>query len=284
MSNYPLVLFDRNSFDATSREKFSRYIYDYYYIHGRTFAWRENITPYGVFVSEIMLQQTQTNRISEKFDSWMSTFPSFQALASAPFDQVLESWMGLGYNRRALWMHNAARHISDVYDGKLPHDPDCLVQLKGIGKATSCSMVTFAYNIPTTFIETNIRAVFLALFFFDAQDPISDSELFPLINATVDQVNPRLWYYALMDFGVYLKKILKNPSRKSSGHKAQSTFSGSKRQLRGKALRILFEKKSINFAYMENLLNDERAKSVLDDLIKDGLISKKDDHFFVGVQ
>jgi len=185
-----------------------------------------------------MLQQTQTDRVLKKYEHFLSSFPSFESLAQASLKEVLAAWQGLGYNRRGLALQSIAQIIIREYAGNLPNNPTVLINFPGIGKATASSICAFAFNMPTLFIETNIRTVFIHFFFKDRGD-IKDSEIMPLIEASVDFRNPREWYYALMDYGVMLKKSLPNPSRKSAHHTKQSKFEGSDRQIRGMILKIL---------------------------------------------
>ncbi|MGD1997509.1 MAG: A/G-specific adenine glycosylase [Candidatus Dependentiae bacterium] len=210
----------------------------YYRKHRRPFSWRDNPTPYAVFVSEVMLQQTQTHRVRPKFESFTRLFPSFEVLAVAPLVKVLAAWQGLGYNRRAKFLKQSAEIIMEKHGGTLPKDPVDLVELPGIGPATASSLAAFAYNVPTTFIETNVRTVFIHFFCSDKKG-VHDKELLPLIAQTLDRENPRDWYYALMDYGVMLKKQLVNPSRQSKHHVRQSRFEGSDRQIRGAIVRLL---------------------------------------------
>ncbi len=226
---------------ASQIKKFQTKIWEYYQVNGRDFVWRQKITPYYVVVSEIMLQQTQTARVAEKFPKFIKLFPNFTTLAQATPAQVIMTWQGLGYNRRALFLRELARKIINEYKGKLPNTPEELITLPGIGKNTAGSIMAFAFNQPVVFIETNIRAVFLHEF-FPSQTEVSDTELLPLIEATVSKDRPRDWYYALMDYGVLLKKENKNTSRASKHHQKQSVFKGSQRAVRGEILRILAKK------------------------------------------
>jgi A/G-specific adenine glycosylase len=223
---------------ALHLHEFKNLIWSYYAAHGRLFDWRNVADPYRVFISEVMLQQTQTYRVAHKYVQFISAFNSFDALASASLKDVLYHWQGLGYNRRGMYLHKAAQIVVQDYAGKLPSDPALLVMLPGIGKATAASIAAFAFNVPTIFIETNIRTVFIHCFFADKQD-IDDKDILPLVQATLDTENPREWYYALMDYGVMLKKTLPNPSRKSKHHQKQSKFEGSDRQVRGKIIKLL---------------------------------------------
>ena len=257
---------------------FNNYLYNYYEKNKRSFAWREEITPYKVLVSEIMLQQTQTDRVKEKFDLFMHLFPNIYTLAQAPFDQVLAAWKGLGYNRRALALHEIAKNILLEENGTLPFEPERLVRYKGIGQATAASICAFAYNKPTVFIETNIRTVFIYIFFKN-NDVVHDKELFPLVQELLDEKNPRDWYYALMDYGVMLKKKFGNFSRLSAHYTRQSRFEGSDRQLRGKILAVLLEHKIVTQEqlsfYLESY-DSERIEKITQTLLDDNLIVKKE--------
>ncbi len=219
-------------------QNFVKLIWNYYAHHKRDFPWRDNRSPYSIVVSEIMLQQTKTDRVIKKYTDFLSIFPSFESLAHASLKEVLLAWQGLGYNRRGMALQRTAQIIMSEYKGNLPNDPTRLVTFPGIGKATAASICAFAFNMPTIFIETNIRTVFINFFFKDRGE-IKDNEILPLVAATVDATNPREWYYALMDYGVMLKKTLPNPSRKSAHHVQQSKFEGSDRQIRGMILKIL---------------------------------------------
>jgi len=213
-------------------------IYTFYRQNKRLFAWRDVENPYYVLISEVMLQQTQTHRVVDKFNQFIELFPTVEVLAAAPLGAVLAAWQGLGYNRRAKFLHQAAQRIVAQHHGVVPVNQEDLVLLDGIGPATAASIAAFAYNQPTIFIETNIRAVYIH-HFFRGQEKVHDRDLLPLISASLDHQNPRQWYYALMDYGVMLKKMHKNPSRKSVHHTIQSRFEGSSRQVRGAIVRVL---------------------------------------------
>jgi A/G-specific adenine glycosylase len=263
---------------STKLQSFCDFIWNFYALNKRDFPWRNVEDPYKVFVSEIMLQQTQTFRVIEKYHEFIETFPTFQDLAHASLRDVLTAWQGLGYNRRGKFLHQSAQRIVTDHDGKLPNDPLVLVELPGIGPATAASMVAFAYNMPTVFIETNIRAVFIHSF-FPEQEKVHDRDIMPLVAATVDQENAREWYYALMDYGVYLKKRYPNPSRKSVHHNKQSTFQGSDRQIRGMIIRML----TTQYPALERdqLIKNihcepARVARILDELIAEKMISSQE--------
>lgn len=263
-------------------EAFKQTIYNYYAEHKREFAWRRDITPYRVLVSEIMLQQTQTDRVIDKFDLWMREFPDFSTLAHADQGQVLRAWSGLGYNRRALALYKIAQTVVRDYGGNLPEDPEVLQTFSGIGPNTAGSIGAFAFNRPTVFIETNIRAVFIH-FFFHGQDLVHDKELMPLITQSLDFDNPREWYYALMDYGVMLKKKHKNPARKSAHHAVQSKFEGSERQIRGMILKALGQFPHLSYEELCFLIPREENRVIrnLEQLCKEGLVREIDGSYFL---
>lgn len=246
-----------NSISDYEIAQFKTFIWNFYRTNQRDFVWRYTHDPYWVLVSEIMLQQTQTQRIMTKFPEFVAQFPTVYDLARASLYDVLKEWQGLGYNRRGSYLHKTAQIIVEKYDGIVPDDPTLLEALPGIGKATASSIVAFAYNKPTIFIETNIRSVFIHYFFQDTHKLISDAQLMPLIKRSVDHQDPRSWYYALMDYGVYVKKQGTNPNRASVHYTKQSRFQGSKRQIRGAIIRLLTQEKKILRCEFPKLLDKE---------------------------
>ncbi len=227
-------------------KSFKKIVWTHYKKHGRGLPWRETHDPYKVLVSEIMLQQTQVDRVLPKYKSFLKKFPTFEKLAGASTADVIREWQGLGYNRRALNLKKAAQAIMEKHHGKLPAVYSELVELPGIGPYTAGALLAFVHNIPVVLIETNIRTVYLFSFFnktkiTSTSKNVHDKELLPLIEATLDTKNPREWYYALMDYGSHLKKTVGNASRASLHYKKQSAFKGSVRQLRGTILRELVQ-------------------------------------------
>ncbi|HEY0907914.1 MAG TPA: A/G-specific adenine glycosylase [Candidatus Paceibacterota bacterium] len=222
--------------------KFKETIWDYYEKNGRhSLPWRKTRDPYEILVSEIMLQQTQVSRVTTKWSDFLAKFPTAAALADASVPDVLKMWQGLGYNRRALNLKRAAETVMRDFGGKFPKMADELESLSGIGQSTRGAIMAFAFGLPTPFIETNIRAIYIHHFFGDSTR-IHDRDLMPLIEETLDQKNPRDWYYALMDYGVHLKQTLPNPSRKSAHHARQSSFKGSNREVRSRILKLVLAK------------------------------------------
>lgn len=209
----------------------------FYRSEGRHLPWRETLDPYKILISEIMLQQTQVERVIPFYKKFVKLFPDFHTLARASDRNVLIAWQGLGYNRRALYLKRTAKIVVKKYGGKLPKTSGELVKLPGVGKGTAGALLAFAFNMPVVFIETNIRRAFLH-HFFPSNKKVSDRTLLPLIESALDHRDPRRWYSALMDYGSMLSNISENSNIKSAHYKKQPSFKGSRRELRGKILRL----------------------------------------------
>jgi len=256
-------------------QEFQQEIWKYYEENKRVLPWRNVDDPYKVVISEIMLQQTQVVRVLPKYEEFLKVFPNFESLACASTHDLLSVWKGLGYNRRGLYLQKLAQIVVREFDGILPQDPDVLLQLPGVGKATAASISTFAYNTPTLFIETNIRTVFL-YFFFKGKNEVHDNEILPLVEQTLDRQNPREWYYALMDYGVMLKSTgYRNLNQVSKQYVKQSKFEGSRRQIRGKILEYILKNKTMRLESLKVEIEDVRLESVLEELVKEKFLVEK---------
>jgi A/G-specific adenine glycosylase len=216
-------------------------VLEHYLKHRRDFPWRRTRDPYRIMVSEFMLQQTGTGRVREKYAAFIKRFPKLKSLSSASVAEVLAAWKGLGYNRRALRLLETAEIIEREYDGRVPRELDALLRLPGIGRATACAILVFSFNQPHAFLETNIRRVFLH-FYFRGRGNVRDVRILPLVEATMDMINPRDWFAALMDYGAALSLKEPDPNRKSAHRRRQGPFEGSVRQARGKVLELLLSK------------------------------------------
>ena len=172
-------------------------------------------------------------------------------------------------------MHQLAQIVVNEHGGVLPQDQHLLETLPGIGPDTAGSIGAFAFNKPTVFIETNIRTVFIHCFFKDTVG-VTDKELLPLIAASVDHDNPREWYYALMDYGVWCKSQHINPSRKSAHHTKQSKFEGSDRQIRARIVKLIAEKEELSHHEILSAVNKDvaRVEKIIDKLIGEDFIKK----------
>lgn len=263
--------------DKPTVKKFQTLMRDYYARHGRVLAWRSNTTLYRVILSELMLQQTQVARVNERFPQFLATFPTLESLARASLGEVLIAWQGLGYNRRARFLHELAQTI--VSSKKSYTTPEELIFLPGIGVNTAGSVAAFAFDYPSIFIETNIRAVMI-YFFCHHREDVSDKEVLALVKATLPSKNFREWYYSLMDYGSWLKSRVVNPSRQSKHHTKQSTFKGSDREIRGAIIREL-GKKSHTLPSLKKILTFEplRIAKQISNLKKERMIIQKGQTF-----
>lgn len=242
----------------------------------RDLPWRRTRDPYEIWLSEVMLQQTQVARVAVRWEEWLERFPSVFALAEASTAEVLSAWQGMGYNRRALALKAAAEEVVRTYDGVFPAGTKELVSLPGIGPATAQGIRSFAFDLPGVYLETNVRTVVLHHLFPEIPG-VPDRELVPLVEASCPDAptdvrmricpsesagpfgsskdmgesgfaaprdeddTPRNWYYAMLDYGAHLKKLIPNPSRRSKEYVRQPRFEGSRRQKRAEVVRQLLD-------------------------------------------
>ncbi|MCL6622800.1 MAG: A/G-specific adenine glycosylase [Syntrophobacterales bacterium] len=251
--------------------RFRREIYRHYGKNGRRLPWRETRDPYATLVSEFMLQQTPVARVLPKYAAFLAAFPDFAALNQAPLVQVLARWQGLGYPRRALALKECAGRVLREYAGRLPEDPAELQKLPGIGPATAGAVCAFAFGRPVAFLETNIRRVFRH-FFFSGEAQVPDRELLPLVARTLDRRRVREWYYALMDYGVWLKQS--HPAPKGRNRPRQAPYAGSDRQVRGEILRLLLATPGLTLAEVAQALGREleRVRQLAAALQREGFL------------
>ncbi|RJQ33737.1 A/G-specific adenine glycosylase [Candidatus Parcubacteria bacterium] len=256
-------------------KSFQKEVWKYYKQNGRhDLPWRKTKDPYRILVSEVMLQQTQVPRVIEKYKSFLKKFPTAKKLVAAPLVDVLREWNGLGYNRRGKYLHDAAKRILSLrYSAEIVSED--LDGLPGVGPYTANAVRVFAFNEPHVLIETNVRAAFIHHFFDD--EKVSDKQLLPFIEQAAKGQDPREWHWALMDYGVHIKKLHKNLARRSAHYAKQSKFEGSPRQVRGKIVRVLAHEQLTMRQLMKGLNGKEREKweRALAGLQKDGLIKKE---------
>jgi A/G-specific adenine glycosylase len=266
---------DNGCLNTETITSFQQTIYFYYLANPRPMPWRETNDPYRILISEIMLQQTQVERVKSKYDQFLECFPTLADLASAPLAEVLTVWQGLGYNRRAIALKRCAEEIQARFNGCFPTTVPDLESLPGIGHYTARAVAAFAFGISEPFIETNIRTVFIH-YFFHGRENVHDREIMPFVAMTLDRSDPREWYYALMDFGVHLKQLHPNPGRRSCHHVPQSKFEGSNRQLRSRLLRMLLEYPGTSTASLATLLHAGPAavEKNLADMEREGFLQR----------
>lgn len=171
--------------------------------HGRDLPWRRTRDPWAVLVSEFMLQQTQVERVIPKYFDFLQRWPTPAALAKSSLAEVLASWSGLGYNRRAKNLHAAAIMICEKFGGEVPIDVNVLISLPGIGRYTAAAVASFAGNIDVVFWDTNVRRIFLRVLHggeFARRLP-DDAALEATLDRALPRGRSRDWHGALMDFG-----------------------------------------------------------------------------------
>ncbi len=257
------------------KKQFFRDVWSYYDRHARVLPWRiaapdGSFDPYKVLVSELMLQQTQVARVVPKYQEFVASFPTVAALAEAELAAVLRLWNGLGYNRRAKYLLEAARKLKgEAGAWSVPLLESC----KGIGYNTAAAICVYTYNQPHIFIETNVRTVYIH-HFLRSEASVSDSAIHALLEETIDKERPREFYWALMDYGAHLKRSgIKNVSQ-SKHYKAQSAFSGSRRQVRGEVIKVLTQMNGVAMADLRELVADKRLNDVITELVDEGLVRR----------
>lgn len=239
----------------------------------RDMPWRRDTRPYFVLVSELMLQQTQVDRVIPKFEAFVTRFPDEAVLAKAPLGDVLALWNGLGYNRRAKYLHDAAKMITTDFGGRFPDTLDELKKLPGVGPNTAGAIMAYAFNKPVVFIETNVRTVYFYHFFTD-YDKVLDAELKQAVEATMDRENPREFYWQLMDYGSWLKKQGVGSIRLSAHYVKQSPLKGSIREIRGQIVKVLTEGNRSVATLKQTVTVDDRFEKALTGLMRDGLVAQ----------
>ncbi|MHA1983328.1 MAG: Fe-S cluster assembly protein HesB [Candidatus Hodarchaeales archaeon] len=252
---------------------FQKKIFTWWEANKRDFPWRETSDPYKIMVSEFMLQQTQTTRVIDKYLNFINRFPTLEHLTGANPAEIIKLWSGLGYNRRALWLQEAAKMIVSL--GFFPQTPEGLKRLKGIGDYTSRSILIFAFNFNLATVDTNIRRILIAEGF--ALENFSDKELLQVASKLVPIKRSRDWHNALMDYAsIIVTASISGIKPKSR----QSKFSGSNRQIRGQILKLLIEEESIFINEIKGKINgdEKKIKIIIKSLEKDRLIIISDDN------
>ncbi len=269
------------------QEEFTKILFAWHKTHYRDMPWRRTHDPYRILVSEIMLQQTQVDRVRTKYDEFLKRFPTVQVLASASLGEVLKIWSGLGYNRRAKYLHECAKKILEEYGGKFPNNFAELIKLPGIGISTAGALLAFSFGHETPMIDTNIRRILTRTFFnFEAQLP-SDKALYAFAQTLIPKGKGREWNYAMLDLGATLCTARNHspecPLMKLHGKvgdfvykKPQKKFKDSRRFYRGQILKIFTQKQGATTLELQSLtkLEKELLNEILKDLLKEKLLKK----------
>ncbi len=262
-------------------EQFRQVVWDFYLSNKRAMPWREpektgKYDPYKIMVSEVMLQQTQVSRVIPKYQQFIERFPTISSLAVSPLAEVLKVWSGLGYNRRAKFLWQAVQEIHNNEDN-FPSSMQELTALPGIGINTAGAILTYAFDQSYPFIETNVRTVYIHHFFKDREN-VSDRELREVVDQTIDMKRPRQWYWALMDYGTYLKQSEGNVAARSKHYMKQTLFKGSVREIRGAVIRHLTTAPKTT-SELSKVIPDDRLDTILESLQREELICRKKDTF-----
>lgn len=267
-----------------NKKEFQKLIWGHYKKSGRhDLAWRKTTDVYAIMVSEIMLQQTQVSRVLEKYNQWMNHFPTPEALAASRLQDVLLIWKGLGYPRRAKYLYEIAQMVArgEILLGA-NITPDYLDALPGIGPYTARAIYTFSQNKKAVFIETNIRTIYIHHFFKDTIT-VSDAELLVCIEETLPRTMFREWYWALMDYGSFIKQSGIRINNRSLHYRKQSPFKGSMREVRSSILHILtISNKSRVFEdFLKLPFSHLQIQKAVDSLLSDGLIQIKRGRYII---
>jgi A/G-specific adenine glycosylase len=188
---------------APLRQRFRRRLLEWYRAHGRSLPWRTTDDPYHILVSEVMLQQTQVDRVVPKYHEWLEKYPSLTALAAADQNDVTETWRPLGYNIRPRRLHAIARESVERYGGELPSDEETLLSFKGIGAYTAGAIRSFAFGQRAAILDTNVARVLHRIFVVDGdvKAHAARRHLWKLSETLVPRKHVFDFNQALMDFG-----------------------------------------------------------------------------------
>ena len=275
-----LLAIVNESIEKTKIKEFQDEIFKWWTRYKRNFPWRKTNDPYKIMISEFMLQQTQTSRVKDIYRAFIKIFPTIESLSQAKQSEVLRFWSQnrLGYNRRAIWLHEAANQI--VANGDFPKTIKELRAIKGIGPYTSRSILIFAFNQDIATVDTNIRRILIVEGF--ASEETSDKDLLEIAIELVPKGKSRDWHNALMDYGAIKLTSLKTGIKPRS---KQSKFKGSNRQFRGIVIKYLTMKKKASKEIIIKAcrIPKEKAEIILSALIKDGLIlqEKEEEIYYV---
>ena len=256
-------------YDNESVAAFQQHILTWYDTFKRDLPWRGDADPYHILVSEVMLQQTQVDRVIPKYLAFLERFPTLHSLADASTGDVIREWRGLGYNRRALNLKRAAEAAVRDHGGRLPASVEDLEKLPGIGKYTARAVASFAFGIQVPVVDTNVRRVLSGF----AGRELTDRETWELAERVLPPGRAADWNQALMDYGALAKKAA--PRRAA---KPAQTFTSSNRFWRGRIIDALRERGRVT---MDDLLDalpypdrdDDRVRGLVHALHEEGMVS-----------
>lgn len=264
--------------DQDKIKQFQQKIFSYYEQNRRTLPWRKTTNPYKILLSEIMLQQTQVDRVITYYEKWTKKWPTVKNLANAHREEILEYWMGLGYNNRAVNLHKGAKAIVEKFNGNVLQAMEYFQHVPGVGPYTSAAVQIFSANKDLVTVDTNIRRILIHEFSLD--EKTNDKELWDLAQKCLPKGRSRDWHNALMDYGATLLTSRKTGIKPKT---QQSKFEGSDRQIRAKILKFLLIKKEASFEELQELTKakKERLQKITAKMVKDTLIRKKEDGYIL---
>jgi len=262
--------------DHKKISQFQKEILDYYKEFKRELPWRQTKDPYKIMIAEIMLQQTQVDRVITYYHNWLQQWPTVQDLAKAQRTDVLKQWMGLGYNNRAINLQKAAQVIVNEFKGDVIQAVKNFKIIPGIGPYTSCAVQIFSQNANIATVDTNIRRILIHE--FELPEKISDKELWTIAEQCVPKGKSRDFHNGLMDYGATFLTSRKTGIKPKT---QQSKFQGSDRQIRAKIVRHLLVSEH-NTATVKELLSiagkdcdSDRLETILTKMIKNDLVIEK---------
>jgi A/G-specific adenine glycosylase len=258
------------------------------------YPWRrDGIGPYAVLVSEVMLQQTQAARVAAAFDGFLRRFPNVSSLAAASPADVLRAWSGLGYHRRAVALHEAARTIVRVHGGEVPGDPEALQHLPGVGPYTASAVASIAFGRPVVAMDVNVRRVASRVVLGREPQERDGPRIAAAARVLLDRRDPAAWNQAMMDLGREVCRPTPRcevcpfepgcrfrsagrPGRPAADPK-QSPFEGSNRQVRGRIVAVLRERPSAGLSGLAAAtgFGADRIGSAVTGLVRDGIVERR---------
>jgi A/G-specific adenine glycosylase len=261
--------------EADLVDEVQRRLLDWYARHQRNLPWRRTRDPYAILVAEVMLQQTQVDRVIPKWHAWLVRFPTLRALAEASRADAIREWHGLGYNLRAVRLHEIARQVVAEFDGELPRSLEGLLKLKGVGRYTAGAVACFAYEMPVSMVDTNVRRVLARVF--------STSDVDALAEDVMPPEGAYAWNQALMDLGATVCRVrdplcLVCPLVGVCGgptappkSRPQGEFHGSRRYIRGRVIDAL--RRTLWLSVDELVAQTGATRPLIEQLEREGLVS-----------
>jgi len=262
-----------------NRILFQKKIFHWWKTHKRDLPWRHTYDPYNIMISEIMLQQTQVQRVLQKYIEFIQKYPTLQTLVEAKNADILQLWKGMGYNRRSLYLKKAAEVILLAHKGVFPDSEEALLKLPGIGTYTARAILVFSFKKDIAMVDTNIRKIMVHFFFHDEIHPDKD------IQKVADQLVPKgkswEWHQALMDYGaIELSRELK-VLKVYKVHKTVTSkpFKESNRFFRGRMMDLVREKKWKQHLLLQEMVVSYKKdvqfyEKILEKLLQEGLLAR----------